>query len=155
MKWKLPPEIKIYEALSAVADNRIEVRGNDAMVHSARSDAPYQVHYNPDRQEIMSNDKGAFWQRYVGYPAIAFLLKSGVIQYDQIYAAALSGLNWKEIKSQFGEDYERTAEHVHELLRQKGISIDGFAMEIDKIAVQIEKLDLSMYGAPAKPPAGY
>jgi hypothetical protein len=32
MKWKEPPIIKIYEALGAVADDRVEVEGNSAKV---------------------------------------------------------------------------------------------------------------------------
>ncbi|MFZ1075166.1 MAG: hypothetical protein WAN50_02225 [Minisyncoccia bacterium] len=35
MKWKKPPVIKIYEALGAVADGRIEVDGNAAKVYSS------------------------------------------------------------------------------------------------------------------------
>ena len=137
-----------------MADNRIEVRGDDAVVRSARSDSQYAVHYNKALQQIMSNDKGSFWQKYLGYPSIAFLMKSGIIHYDQIYSAALGGVDWKEIKSKFGEDYEGTKEHINTLLQNKGISIDGFRVEIDSIARQIEALDLSMYGIPAKPPAG-
>lgn len=32
MKWKIPPKIKIYEALGCIADKRIEINGNDGKV---------------------------------------------------------------------------------------------------------------------------
>lgn len=38
MKWKLLPVIKIYEALGAVADKRIEMKGDSAIVTSSGRD---------------------------------------------------------------------------------------------------------------------
>jgi hypothetical protein len=35
MKWRHPPLIKIYEALGAIADGRVEVNGMTAKVYSS------------------------------------------------------------------------------------------------------------------------
>jgi hypothetical protein len=35
MKWQHPPIIKIYEALGAIADGRVEINGMTAKVYSS------------------------------------------------------------------------------------------------------------------------
>jgi hypothetical protein len=94
MKWKLPPRIKIYEALGCIADGRMEVEGNMAKVYSSSRGKFYTVTYDPERQAIMANDNGSYWQGYLGYPSIAFLMHVGAIRFDHAYAEALEGVAW-------------------------------------------------------------
>jgi hypothetical protein len=75
----LPPKLKIYEALGAIIDERVEVDGMFAYQgRCASASTPrkwYVISYNPDTNVIVSNDSGSLNQGYLGYPAIAFLLK--------------------------------------------------------------------------------
>ncbi len=43
MKWKHPSITKIYEALGAVADDRVLVSGNSAKVYSSSRNKFYNV----------------------------------------------------------------------------------------------------------------
>jgi len=155
MKWKLPPEIKIYEALGCIGDDRVRIGDNEAKVYSSSGNKFYVVKYSPGENAIMANDNGSYWQNYLGYPSIAFLMKIGAISFDSIYAKALEGIAWKDINTQFKNDFDKTAGYVHSLLNGKGISTEDFLNEIEHIAGQIKKLDLLMLGHKIKPPTGY
>jgi hypothetical protein len=155
MKWKQPSPIKIYEALGTLGDNRIEIEGNTAKVYSSSRGKFYTVTYNPAAQEIMSNDNAAYWQGTLGYPAIAFLLKQNILSYNPTYADALKGIAWKDINTQFKNNFEKTVAYVHDLVAKKGIDVEQLQNEIATISSQIEALALSYHGTKTKPPEGY
>jgi hypothetical protein len=75
----LPPKLKVYEALGALADGRVEVEGiftyEGRCFSASTSGRSYTISYNPDTNIIISNDSGSLNQGYLGYPVIAFLLK--------------------------------------------------------------------------------
>ncbi len=156
MKWKLPPKIKIYEALGCVADGRIERVGEgEARVYSSSRGKFYTVTYDAESRSIMANDNGSYWQGYLGYPAIAFLMSIGVVRFSLEYAEALKDIAWKDINTKFKNDFDKTVEHIHSILQIKGILIQEFLLEIDDILHQVEMLDLSLLGKKMKPPIGY
>jgi len=155
MKWKLPPKIKIYEALGAIGDDRIHVTGNTARVYSSSGNKFYTVTYDPEKQAIMANDNGSYWQGDLGYPAIAYLIKTGRITHDPQYAEALKSIQWKDINTKFKNDFEKTAAYINEVLAKKGIDRTEFQREIMAISQQIEILDLSFLGKKKRPPSGY
>ncbi|MFA6602048.1 MAG: hypothetical protein WCT02_04295 [Candidatus Paceibacterota bacterium] len=72
MKWKLPPPVKIYEALGSVADGRLEMLGNSARVYSSSRNKFYEVIFDPETKSIMANDNGSFWQGYLGLSSYRF-----------------------------------------------------------------------------------
>lgn len=155
MKWKVPPPIKIYEALGAIADGRIKVDGNEAKVYSSSGNKFYVVTYDASKQEIMANDNGSYWQGYLGYPSIAFLMYIGVIHFNPLYAEALKEIAWKDINTQFKNNFNTTVTYIHSLLQDKGISIEDFLKDVNAIQTQIEMLNLSLLGKKTKPPIGY
>jgi len=156
MYWKLPPNIKIYEALGAVADGRIEmVNDTEAKVYSSSRNKFYSVTYDPKTQAIMANDNGSYWQGYLGYPSIAFLMQTGAIRFDTKYAEALKDIAWKDINTKFKNDFDKTVEYIHELLGGQGFSVEDFLEEVGNIQKQIEILNLSLLGKKTKPPVGY
>lgn len=154
MKWKLPPKIKIYEALGCIADGRMTVEGNTAKIYSSSGNKFYTVTYDPEQNAIMANDNGSYWRGYLGYPAIAFLMQSGVILFDPAFAEALKGIHWKNVNTKFKNDFDKTAEYVHSLLELKNVSLEDFLSEVDRIFDQIEKLNLSLLGQKILPPSG-
>jgi len=156
MYWKLPPDIKIYEALGAVADGRIEmVNDTEAKVYSSSRGKFYTVTYDPKTRAIMANDNGSYWQGYLGYPSIAFLMQIRVIAFERKYAEALKDIAWKDVNTKFKNDFDKTVEYIHELLREKKLSVEEFLNEVVNIRKRIEKLNLSLLGKKIKPPAGY
>lgn len=157
MKWKIPADIKIYEALGTVADGRLELGedGKSAKVYSSSRGKFYTVTYDPEQKAIMSNDNGSYWQGYLGYPAIAFLMVTGEIAFDRKYAEALKGIAWKDINTKFKNDFDRTVEYIHSTLGDKNVSLDGFLGEVASIRRQIEDLDLSLLGKRKRPLVGY
>jgi hypothetical protein len=155
MKWKIPPKIKVYEALGCLGDNRIKVEDNVVKVYSSSRNKFYVVEYDSRKNAIMANDNGSYWVGYLGYPSIAFLMQRGIIDYDPQYSNALKDIKWKDINTKFKNNFEKTEQHILKLLGERGISRDSILSEVDSIMRQLEKLDLSLLGKRTKPPTGY
>lgn len=153
MKWKIPPIIKVYEALGAIADERITVVRNIAKIVSSSGGKTYEVIYNDGEQAITANDNGSYWQGYLGYPAIAFLMKKGVLKYDEDIAQLFKGIAWKDINTKFKDDYVKTEAYLKEQLGEQSWSN---AQEFTKdTLVQIQELNLNKFPSKNKPPKGY
>ncbi len=153
MKWKQPPIIKIYEALGAAADGRIEISGNTAKVYSSSGNKFYDVSYDPFTQSIMANDNGSYWKGYLGYPAIAFLMKIEVLSFDEEIASLLKDIAWKDINQKFKNDFDKTLEYI---LSSKSEEEKKKLFDlVDKIESEIKALDLSYLGKKMLPPKGY
>ena len=91
---KMPPKSKIYEAFSAIADGRINVKKNTAIIKSSNKQKEYYVIWND--HQITSNDNATFWQKYPGYPIIAVWLKTKQISYDESVTKFFKNINWQE-----------------------------------------------------------
>jgi len=79
--WKMPPLIKVYEALGAVADSRVRILGErHAAVVSSEGDKTYAVEIA--EREVSANDNASYWQGYLGYPGIAVMITRGLIDAD-------------------------------------------------------------------------
>ena len=98
IKWKLPPKIKIYEALGCLADGRLKEINSQIRVYSSSGNKYYNVTYDQSKQAIMANDNGSYWQGYLGYPAIAYLMSVEELPFDQKFAEGLKDIAWKDIK---------------------------------------------------------
>lgn len=155
MKWKIPPKIKAYEALWTISDNRIELVDDEIRVYSSSRNKYYNIWYNEKENAIMTNDNGSFWQWYLGYPAIAYLMYIGKISYDVRFAEALKWIAWKDINQKFKNNWKKTERLVCNIVKEKGLKVSEFLEEIENIMKQIEKLDLNLLGKKKKPPKGY
>jgi len=155
MKWKIPPKIKIYEALWTIADDRIEIIDDEIRIYSSSRNKFYNIWYDDKENAIMTNDNGSFWQSYLGYPSIAYLMYIGKISYNMRFAEALKWIAWKDINQKFKNNWEKTEELVNNIISQKGLSLSEFLGEIENIMQQIQKLDMNLLGKKKKPPKGY
>ncbi len=153
--WKTPPKIKIYEALGTLADNRIELSDNSARVYSSSGNKFYTVIYDPQGQANMCNDNGSFWQGYLGYPAIAYLLSIGTIPYLPNIASILGGIKWKDINTKFKNDWDKTIDYVHKQVSNQGDNIQELKTQIDDIHSWLVEHPLKLLGKKLKPPSGY
>lgn len=154
MKWKLPPQIKVYEALGSIADNRIEINGNEANVFSSSRGKFYSVKHD-GKNAIMCNDNGSYWIGYLGYPAIAFLMLKGKIKFNTKSTEALKDIKWKDANVKFKNNYEKTEEYVLKIVKERGFNTAELKAEVDFIFEQIKGLDLELFGEKTKPPTGY
>ncbi len=157
MKWKISPQpkmaTKVYEALGAVADGRVEGGGDGGKVYSSNRNKFYTITYDPIEQAIMSNDNGAFWHGDLGYPALAFLFKIGVLEYRAEYAEHLKEILWKKINTDFKSNYAKTKKYCDDLLIEKGVDISEFHSYVDGIIQKATDLKLGLLGKKIPPPA--
>jgi len=155
MIWPMPPKIKIYEALGAIGDRRIELDGDNAKLYSSSGNKFYIIRYNSENNEIYSNDNASFFVGYLGYPAIAFLFARGLLQYDVKIAEALTGIKWKDINQRHKNNFEKTMLEVNSILESKGFNPEKVADDTSKIMEHLESLDLQKPLTLIKPPKGY
>jgi hypothetical protein len=153
MYWKPTPIVKMYEALGAVVDDRVEVSGNTGKVYSSSRNKFYDVTYDESSQAIMVNDNGSYYKGYLGYPAVAFLLSIGKIQYDATLAARLKDVAWKDINQKFKNDFDKAMDYIlEERFPNDRAVIDA---EAAALLEQVTKLNLKMLGKKTLPPSGY
>lgn len=141
--WKAPPKAKVYEALSAIADGRVEMVGErTAHVTSSARDKTYTVEWSEDGKGITSNDNASHWQGYLGYPILAVLMLRGDLKFSPTIASLLSGVPWKRLNDEFRRDYDRAIEHVLEGIVKQGGDRREVEVEVDRIMAQVVGLRL-------------
>ena len=151
--WDTPPIIKIYEALGAVADNRLEIDGNEAKCFSSSGNKHYDVIYDPDKNAIMTNDNGSYWKGYLGYPAIAYLLQTKVLPYRPELGQLLQRIAWKDINQKFNNDFDKTLMFILEPL---DTNVRERLNEYTSVLLtRITEMKLQKLGKKIKPPSGY
>ena len=153
--WSLPPKIKIYEALGCLADGRIEITNNTAKVYSSSRGKYYTVTFDQSANAIMCNDNGSYWQGYLGYPAIAYLLATGIIPHSPASTELLKDIEWKKINPQFKHDWSKTEDYCHNLVKERGGNLASLLADIDSIYNFLSSHPFSLLGPKTKPPIGY
>jgi len=151
--WKMPPPIKIYEALGAIGDGRVRLEdAHRARVTSSAGDKTYQVEISGDGREISCNDNASYWQGYLGYPAIAVLLMRGLYRPPANVIDALAGIAWKELNRRFKNGYDQTLAEVNQVVEASGHDADAVASEVESIMEALVKL-APMRGKRRRPPS--
>lgn len=161
---KLPPIIKIYEALWAIADDRIEILPQEwlfidpnfvkAKVYSSSKWKHYEVQYDKNQNAIMANDNASYRQWYLWYPGIALLLKLNVLAYNEIFAAYIKDIPRKDINAK-NKDSEKTLQEIDLKIMAAWGDINQFKEYIVKLAWGIAELNLSLLGNKKSPPKWY
>ena len=148
--WKMPPLIKVYEALGAIADSRVQIQDErHAAVVSSEGDKNYAVEI-ADRA-ISSNDNASYWQGYLGYPAIAVMITRGLLAADRDTINALGRIPWKELNRRFRNDYARTIVEVDQKLTANGIDPATIKGECEAILAALRAY-APIQGARRRPP---
>jgi len=151
--WKTPPVIKVYEALGAIADGRVEMVGENAVkVYSSDGSKYYDVSYDPETRAIMANDNGSYWVGYLGYPSIAFLMMRDILPFDERSAELLQGIEWKKRNVANKNDFEKTMKEIlDEMTEEDRNHLKAFA---DEVLRRIESKPFGKFGKRQKPPKG-
>src|SRR6516165_8038137 len=153
--WKMPPLAKVYEALGALGDRRVLIDDEQhARVLSSDRSKTYLVEISADGREISSNDNASYWQGYLGYPAIAVMLKRGLCPVRAEAINALSGIPWNELNRRFHNDYSRTIGEVMRRAEARGFDSKMIAAEAEAVLSKLRE-SAPLRGPrrrPARPP---
>ena len=153
-KWNVPPVIKAYEALGSLGDGRVEIDGNSARVRSSSGNRTYDVAHDPDANAIRSNDNGSYWQKYLGYPAIAYLLGTGLIAHDPKWDEALKDIPWKDMNRRLKNDFAKAEAEVRDIVAGRGYRLGELDAQLASIMARVNELDLAILRPLQRPPSG-
>ncbi len=151
--WNHPSETKIYEAVGAVADGRVTVSLNTGKCYSSSGNKYYDITYEPASKAIMSNDNSSYWTDDLGYPSIAFLLKIGVLEYNEEMGELLKGIAWKDINQKFKNDFDEALKYIlQDFDSGSKAKLEKYVQSLLKV---IEGLQLKKLGKKTLPPKAY
>lgn len=117
MIMKMPPAEKILEAYSAIADGRIEMHDDHAVITSSDGSKTYTVEWEGDT--YASSDPATYWQSYPGYPVLAVLMKQGKLPCDEKAIMTMAAIPWKKLNDAHKRDYSAAAEEALENVANK------------------------------------
>jgi|GEM_PF-646762 len=154
--WNPPHISKIYEAVSAIADDRVLlVSENESHCTSTSRGKYYTTTYDPETNSIMSNDNTAYYTLNMSYPMIALLMLKDVIPYDPSLLEPLKNIPWKDINQQYKDDYDLGLDHYFKQLMPKNVSEAEIKSKIQTIYQYTYSLQLNYLGKKIKPPTAY
>ena len=146
---RMPPRIKILEAMGAIADGRVEKIGpRRYRVISSEGDRVYNVYVDPDSLLVFSDDNGTRYRGYVGYPIIAVLMLEGIIPYDKEVAEALRDIPWRKLNETY-KRYALVEKEVKRIAAQRGVPANKIDETVDKAMQALRGLRLRL--APSMP----
>lgn len=139
---KLPPIEKIYEAYSALADNRIHMGETSAEVTSSDGTKSYKVAWKDNTYS--STDNATFWQGYAGYPVIAVLILQSKLTADSAIFTHFSGVNWNSLNKKHKRDYRAALMEVFAEKQLPQETIDHIEAMTQQVFEQLRQLDLKI-----------
>jgi hypothetical protein len=154
--WKLPPRIKILEALGSIADKRISILSEKsidgktvvkAICISSEKNKVYNIIYIPEDNAIFADDNGSRFRGYLGYPSIALLMLKKVLSYSPELSLFLKDIPWKKMNEKF-KNYYKTESEVKKMLERKGISEKKVDKFIEKVMEEIKQKKLAVLKNP-------
>lgn len=153
--WKWPPRAKIYEALSALVDDRVVVVAEgEASVASSDRAKNYVVVWSDDRSAFGSNDNASYWVGYIGYPVIATMMKLGLLQPKLDLAAHLAGINWNEINRIYKRDYDAAVDFVLEGIERAGGDAGAIRADASRLYDELKVLKIGRITSGPPPAKG-
>ena len=134
---KLPPKEKVYEAWTAIVDNRVSLHNGYAQVKSSDDTKQYTIRFDGD--QYASDDNATYWQGYPGYPVVAVLMLQGRLPFDREEAMKWKDVNWKSVNTRFKNRY---AEAVAFIAKERGIDLAQSDKAVENVMKALEKLNL-------------
>lgn len=139
---KLPPVEKIYEAFSAIADQRITMGEDHALVKSSDFTKEYTVRW--DGRVYFSDDNASYWQGYAGYPVIAVLMMQHILPLNLTIAGYFKGINWKLLNNRYKSKYDMAVNEVMDDLSEKNVDVGIIRKEVGQIFDTLCALDIQI-----------
>ena len=139
---KMPPKEKIHEAISALADGRIEIDGTSAYITSSDYSKKYTVVWNADQSSFTSNDSATYWQGYPGYPVLAALMQMKVLLIPKDLIGHFKNINWNELNTKHKRNYAAAADEALSALTNTDKQMVDAA--IDELYDKLSKMDFEV-----------
>ena len=136
---KIPPIEKVYEAWTALADNRVHLHEGYADVSSSDGEKAYIVRFSGN--QYSSDDNATFWRGYPGYPVMAVLMLQGRLPYDSAQAELWKNINWTRINKKHKNNYK---EAVEEIADERGIDMAKVSEAAQKVMTALENLPIEI-----------
>jgi hypothetical protein len=156
--WKTPPVEKVYEAITAVLDQRILIdlgKPNQGRCYSSSGNKYYDIEFDPQKEAITANDNSAYYVGILSYPMVAYLMVRGIVTFKPERLLALKGVVWKDINQKYKNDYAKAVEVVLNNLERQGSDIEGIKQEVRLLYDQLTQLNMKKLGRSQKPPEGW
>lgn len=132
---KMPPKEKVYEAFTAIADERIRMYDGWAEVDSSNDERTYTVRWKDN--VYASDDPATYWQQYPGYPLIAVWILQGILPADRRVISHVSDIPWHSLNDANRRNYAAALkealqgnEYREEILAE-GERINALLKELD------------------------
>ncbi len=150
--WKKPKDEHIvYEALTAIADNRIELSKESAKCYSSSRNKFYTLEYDLDKILMMSDDNMAYYRDEVSYPMLAVLLESNLIPFNKDLLANFKGIPWKDINQKNKNDYMKSVSEFLENCKEK----EEVEKEAKTIFAKLLDIEIGVLGSKKIPSKEY
>lgn len=134
---KFPPIEKVYEAWTALADNRVIMHDGYADVSSSDGEKAYTVRFSGN--QYSSDDNATFWRGYPGYPVMAVLMLQGKLPYDAAEAELWKNINWTQTNKLFKNNYAAAVEFI---ARERGIDMEKASAAAQKVMEALADSDI-------------
>lgn len=136
---KMPPIEKIYEAWSAITDNRVALYDDYATVKSSDGRKTYQIRF--DGNQYSSDDNATYWQGYPGYPIIAVLMLQGKLPFDREEADLWKDINWTSLNKKYKNNY---SEAVAVVAKERDINLQKANEAVQKVMNALAALPIEI-----------
>lgn len=134
---KMPPLEKVFEAWTAIDDNRIVLHEDYATMTSSDDSKKYTIRW--DGNIYVSDDNATFWRGYPGYPVLAVLMLQGKLPFDREEAEKWKNVNWKAINTKYKNNY---AAAVKEVASERSIDLETAEKAAAEVMTALETLDI-------------
>jgi len=137
---KLPPIEKIPEAYTAIEDNRITLKKDEAIVKSSNREKEYLIKWKENT--YYSNDSATYWQNYPGYPVIAVLMLQNKLSLNKNISQYFKNIDWNKLNKQTKRNYKKSVEIILQpLIKEEKEKIYN---EFNKIFEEIKNLNIEL-----------
>lgn len=136
---KFPPIEKVFEAWTAIADQRIAIHNGYADIKSSDGEKTYIVRFRDDKYS--SDDNATYWQGYPGYPVIAVLMLQNRLPYNTQEAELWKNINWTSLNKKYKNNY---AKAVEEIATERGIDLTKSMGEAEKVMESLKVLPIEI-----------
>lgn len=145
---KLPPIEKIYEAYSALADERVSMREAESQASVTSSDGTKHYTITWKDGHYTSNDSATYWAGYPGYPVLAVWMKQGILPCNMDIAGLFQGVPWKELNQQYKRKYDKA---VVAVMEERQLDAETIKADVQKVYEAIKALNLTVGRGKGRP----
>ena len=133
---------KIYEALSAIADKRYEIKEDCYLIFSSDHSKAYTVKNQGNLYS--SNDNATLWQHYAGYPILTVLFLQQKLAYQEEFLPYFKDIPWKSLNNKYKNDYEKSLQEAFQSLEEE--TIENINKSCQNILEELSSLSLTIKG---------